>query len=114
VKSLPRNEVVYVRATADGTVLVARDNVGNAGNLVNITHEKHGTTSRYAHNDKIIVREGQAVKQGDIISTMGNTGDSDGKHLHFELRQGLGGTKSTTTPIPIRESDFNKKFNYMD
>jgi len=54
------------------------------GNLVEISHG-NGYTTRYGHNDKILVEVGDAVKKGDPISLMGSTGRSTGPHVHFEV-----------------------------
>jgi lipoprotein NlpD len=55
------------------------------GNLIII---KHNSTylSAYAHNDQILVKEGQIVTKGQKIAEMGNT-DADRVELHFEIRK---------------------------
>ena len=47
-----------------------------------------GFDTKYAHMQNIYVKPGQEVKQGDVIGTMGNSGLSDGPHLHYEVRIG--------------------------
>ncbi len=74
-----------VRATASGTVTIAR-NVGTYGLLVEIKHGNYGYSTRYAHNSKILVKPGQTVKKGDLIAYVGSTGKSTGPHLHYEVR----------------------------
>ncbi|MBT2677668.1 peptidoglycan DD-metalloendopeptidase family protein [Bacillus sp. ISL-35] len=59
---------------------------GSYGHVVFIKHDNNLETV-YAHLNKRNVEEGQAVKQGDIIGLMGNTGDSSGVHLHFEIHK---------------------------
>ena len=54
------------------------------GNYVAIEHE-NGLTTLYAHNNKNLVTVGQTVEQGEIIASMGSTGNSTGPHLHFEV-----------------------------
>ncbi|NLC53387.1 MAG: M23 family metallopeptidase [Firmicutes bacterium] len=73
-----------VRATADGTVVRARA-YGTYGLFVEIKHGSYGYRTRYAHNSKLLVKEGQNVKKGDIIALVGNTGKSTGPHLHYEV-----------------------------
>lgn len=81
---------VPVYASADGVVKKAGA-LSSYGNRVLITHTIGGKTweTNYAHLDKIIVKEGQRVKQGEQIGIMGNTGGSFGVHLHFEIHNGL-------------------------
>ncbi|NJR69256.1 MAG: LysM peptidoglycan-binding domain-containing protein [Synechococcales cyanobacterium CRU_2_2] len=71
-------------AAAGGVVTYADWNDGGYGNLVELTHPD-GSITLYAHNSTILVREGQRVRQGEQISTMGSTGNSTGPHLHFEI-----------------------------
>jgi murein DD-endopeptidase MepM/ murein hydrolase activator NlpD len=71
-------------AAAPGTVSYAQWNDGGYGNLVEITHAD-GSTTLYAHNDRLMVREGEEVEQGQQIAEMGSTGFSTGPHLHFEV-----------------------------
>ena len=73
-----------VRAAAAGTVTYA-GTVGGYGKLVIIDHGNRVET-RYAHNSRIVVRVGQRVKRGEIVAYSGNTGNSTGPHLHFEIR----------------------------
>lgn len=71
-------------AAAGGVVTYADWNDGGYGNLVELTHPD-GSVSLYAHNSTLLVREGQRVRQGEQIATMGSTGNSTGPHLHFEI-----------------------------
>lgn len=73
-----------VRAAAAGTVTYAGA-MGGYGNIVIIDHGNRVET-RYAHNSRIVVRVGQRVKRGEVIAYSGNTGNSTGPHLHFEIR----------------------------
>ena len=74
-----------VMAAGDGKVVYAGAGLRGYGELIII---KHNATylSAYAHNRKILVKEGQAVTRGQKIAEMGNT-DSDSVKLHFEIRK---------------------------
>jgi len=74
-----------VYASAGGKVVYSGSGLRGYGKLVII---KHNPTylSAYAHNSKILVKEGQSVQQGQKIAEMGNT-DSDQVKLHFEVRR---------------------------
>jgi murein DD-endopeptidase MepM/ murein hydrolase activator NlpD len=76
-----------VYAATDGRVQYAEFNYGGYGNLVMIMRSD-GTQTRYAHLHRIKVDKGQRVSAGQLIGTIGNTGDSSGSHLHFEVRVG--------------------------
>ncbi|MFP4099156.1 peptidoglycan DD-metalloendopeptidase family protein [Coleofasciculus sp.] len=71
-------------AAASGVVVTAGWNSGGYGKLVEIKHPD-GSLTLYAHNNRILVRRGQEVDQGQQIAEMGSTGYSTGPHLHFEV-----------------------------
>ncbi len=70
-------------AAADGTVIFAGWQ-GNYGYYVQIEHED-GVVTGYAHNSRITVRKGDAVKQGQQVALAGMTGRANGYHCHFEV-----------------------------
>ena len=72
-----------VHAVASGVVTWAGDRYGY-GKLVEINHG-NGYVTRYGHNEKVLVKVGETVKKGQIISLMGSTGRSTGPHVHFEV-----------------------------
>ncbi|MED4360541.1 M23 family metallopeptidase, partial [Geobacillus stearothermophilus] len=57
------------------------------GNVIFVSHVINGQTytTVYAHLEARLVGEGQHVRKGQVIGYMGNTGNSTGPHLHFEL-----------------------------
>lgn len=81
-------------ASAEGTAILASDggyvsfagwtDIGY-GYLVVVDHA-NGYQTYYAHLSDIYVAEGQTVEAGQVIAAMGNTGNSSGPHLHFEVR----------------------------
>lgn len=73
-----------IKVIADGTVTFAQKN-GSYGNLVKIEHG-NGIETWYAHTNTMYVKVGQQVKAGDVIATVGSTGNSTGPHLHLEVR----------------------------
>lgn len=74
-----------IQAVADGKVVYSGQGLLGYGNLIIIKHDEL-FLSAYAHNQTILVREGEKIKQGTVIATMGSTG-TDRVKLHFELRQ---------------------------
>lgn len=78
-----------IRAAAGGKVIIAKGSGWNGGygNYVVISHA-NGMQTLYAHLNSVSVSAGQTVSQGNTIGTMGNTGQSTGVHLHFEVRGG--------------------------
>ncbi len=75
-----------IYAVEDGIVTeVGIDRGYGYGNYVQIDHG-NGTETLYAHASKVLVKEGQKVKKGDLIARVGSTGTSTGNHLHLELK----------------------------
>ncbi|BAM01075.1 MULTISPECIES: M23 family metallopeptidase [Caldilinea] len=74
-----------VTAADRGVVLRAGWNNQGYGRFVVIDH-KIDYVTLYAHLDRIFVQEGEIVGQGQVIGTVGSTGNSTGPHLHFEIR----------------------------
>lgn len=74
-----------ILASHHGTVVYTGSNFRGYGRLVIIESGPKWATF-YSHLDNILVKEGQAVRPGDIIATMGKTGRATGVHLHFEVR----------------------------
>lgn len=71
-------------APADGVVTFAGNKAG-FGLFVQIDHG-YGIETIYAHSQKIIAKNGQKVKRGDLIAKVGSSGYSTGPHLHYEVR----------------------------
>jgi murein DD-endopeptidase MepM/ murein hydrolase activator NlpD len=76
-----------VFAIADGEVIYAGDGLRGYGNVVILRHDRK-TSSLYAHNSELKVKQGDQVKQGTLIALLGSTGHSTGPHVHFEIRDG--------------------------
>lgn len=76
-----------VRATADGVVAYAGDQIGVYGGLILINHGG-GWVSAYGHAERLEVQRGQAVKAGDVIARAGASGQVQTPQLHFQLRKG--------------------------
>jgi murein DD-endopeptidase MepM/ murein hydrolase activator NlpD len=78
-----------VKAAHSGVVVKAGPNGGGDGpaygNAIVVKHA-NGTYTQYAHLSKVNVRIGETVKTGETIARSGNTGNSSGPHLHFEIR----------------------------
>ncbi|HEY9422788.1 MAG TPA: M23 family metallopeptidase [Thermoanaerobaculia bacterium] len=95
-----------VHAAADGVVAFAGEYpLGRSavwwrhGNLVMVEHEA-GFVTIYGHNQHIHVRQGQRVKRGDLLATVGKTGWSPNPHLHYEVRRkGADGVYRPVDPL---------------
>lgn len=81
--ALPEGNLVYASDT--GTVTFANHDTWGYGNLIVLNHG-NGFETFYAHLSTINVSPGQIVNQGNVIGATGNTGNSSGPHLHFEIR----------------------------
>ncbi len=76
-----------VRAAGPGTVVYAGSELKGFGNLLLIKHD-NGLTTAYAHADKVLVAKGDQVRQGQVVATVGKTGNVNAPQLHFEVRRG--------------------------
>lgn len=74
-----------IKAAAGGKVTFAGTN-GSYGKLVIISHTD-GVETYYAHCSALYVSAGDTVSQGQVIATVGSTGNSTGNHLHLEIRK---------------------------
>lgn len=79
-----------ILASAEGDVIVARDEGWNGGygDYIVIQHD-NGSQTLYGHASRVIVHAGQHVRQGQVIGYVGSTGKSTGSHVHFEIRNGI-------------------------
>lgn len=77
-----------IHAAADGVVTYAGNELKGYGNLILIKHGDSYVTA-YAHADSIGVARGQRVAKGDVIGTVGETGDVRQPQLHFEIRRNM-------------------------
>ena len=81
----PGAGVAYV-APADGVVVLAADSPFSLeGNLLIIDHGM-GLNSAFLHSQSLAVREGQAVRQGQLLGYVGATGRATGPHLHWSIK----------------------------
>lgn len=106
--SVPNANGQQIVAAEAGTVISLADGYGNTwkklpktyGNYVIIDHGDSMFTV-YGHLAKgLSVKRGQKVKKGDVIGRMGNSGYSNGQHLHFEIRKGGNVHKNVVDPLP--------------
>ena len=78
------NEGTKIKAMLDGVVTLVEPDLFYTGGTLIFDHG-HGISTLYMHMEKIIVKKGQKVKQGDIIGTVGSTGRATGPHLDVRL-----------------------------
>lgn len=82
------------------------------GNLIRITHKAYAgkrLQTYYAHLSSVSIKSGQAVAEGQLIGYTGNSGNSTGPHLHYEVR--LGGNR--VNPLNWLDGDFSKAYSYV-
>tara|TARA_B100000579_G_scaffold340658_1_gene292317 strand:+ start:327 stop:1133 length:807 start_codon:yes stop_codon:yes gene_type:complete len=77
-------EGTEIKAMLDGTATMVEDDLFYTGGTLIFDHG-HGISTLYMHLEKIFVKKGQKVKQGEIIGTVGSTGRSTGPHLDVRL-----------------------------
>ncbi len=85
-----------ILAAQGGTVIYAGREFRGYGKMV-LIESGNGWATLYAHFNKILISEGQKVRQGEIIGEMGRTGRATGVHLHFEIRR----NKGPIDPLPL-------------
>ena len=109
-----------VLAHSSGTVIDVKvgekNNKGSKGmksygNYVQIRHS-NGYTTFYAHLDKVYVKKGQKVKEKQEIGYMGNTGNSYGAHLHFEVRKDEKYKNTINSDKYLTENILKRKIKY--
>jgi murein DD-endopeptidase MepM/ murein hydrolase activator NlpD len=84
-----------IKAADDGVVIYSGNQLKTFGNLVLVRHNNQYVTA-YAHAKDLRVKQGDAIKAGEIIGTSGQTGNVATPQLHFEIRKG-------STPVdPMR------------
>ncbi len=74
-----------IHAPGDGKVILVKHSKNGYGNELIIDHG-FGYKTVYAHLHKILVKQGQKIKRGEIVAKVGSTGLSTGPHLHYEVR----------------------------
>jgi len=78
------DEGTKIKAMLDGIVTLVEPDLFYTGGTLIFDHG-HGISTLYMHMEKILVKKGQKVKQGDIIGTVGSTGRATGAHLDVRL-----------------------------
>lgn len=81
--AVPEGTPVY--AADNGKVIVAGNLGDGYGNYIILDHQ-NGYKTLYAHNSELLVSVGDVVAQGEQIALSGNTGNSTGPHVHFEIQ----------------------------
>ena len=79
-----QKEGTPVKAMLDGIVTLAEPDLYYSGGTLIFDHG-HGISTLYMHMQKIFVKKGQKIKQGEVIGTVGSTGRATGPHLDIRL-----------------------------
>lgn len=98
-----------ILASESGIVIYAGQGFRGYGKLIVIEHDDTWATL-YSHLHRINVKEGQAVKRGQKIGTMGRTGRATGVHLHFEIRH----KKQPVNPLAYLPPKFSGKLSQAE
>ncbi|MGP4041883.1 M23 family metallopeptidase [Gracilibacillus sp. D59] len=112
-----RSSSVPIRASADGVVRVSHfgysGNFNNYGNVIVLRHDLGDgvTETLYAHMSSRSVSVGETVQKGEIIGYMGSTGQSTGKHLHFEVHFGSWSKSNSVDPLKVLNGDYDSRFD---
>lgn len=80
IEAFTAGKVIHAGWGATGSGL------GGYGNVV-VVEDKNGRAQIYGHLHSVSVKKGQTIKKGQVIGKQGNTGDSNGAHLHYEVRK---------------------------
>ncbi len=75
-----------IRAAHAGTVVYVGNEVRGFGNLI-LIRDASGVVTAYAHADAVAVRQGQSVREGQVIGRVGSTGAVNTPQLHFQVRR---------------------------
>lgn len=102
--STQKHENQKIVASEAGTVILVKNLNYSYGHYIVIRHDKTTSSGKtvytlYAHNNDIIVSEGQHVSKGKQIAYSGSTGNSTGPHCHFEVR--VGGSSQSYAVNPV-------------
>ena len=84
--NIKSQENTPVIASETGEIIYTGNEIPGYGNLILIKHKNNWTTA-YAHLDKFFVYKGETVKTGDIIGSVGSTGNVVKNQLHFQVRK---------------------------
>ena len=114
---MPRGTKLY--ACTDGTVTFDTQTSGNvnsgsdggygSGNYIYL-HADDGNYIKYCHLKSFNGKSGRRVKKGDLIGYSGNTGNSSGPHLHFEIRVGKNLMANAVNPFPYIGYEGNDRY----
>lgn len=95
-----------VRATENGVVVYAGNELKGFGNLLLVRHAD-GWMSAYAHLDEMLVQRGASVTRGQLVAKVGQSGSVASPQLHFELRRAGRAVDPRTQLAPVQTADAN-------
>jgi murein DD-endopeptidase MepM/ murein hydrolase activator NlpD len=91
-----------IKASEDGVVAYAGNELKTYGNLVLVRHS-NGYVTAYAHASEILVKRDDPIKRGQVIAKSGQSGSVSAPQLHFEIRKG----SQPIDPLPLLEKGGN-------